>query len=127
MIVCLCVCVCVCVLFLRRSYMETSKFHKRARAHTHTNTHRWPSAIVLETVPRERWTGEQTENCALLGYYATSSGNSLPTFRDSLSVPSTMVKFILLKKNKNLRLLTLKDGTDKLSRNVRKELSLLAA
>ena len=33
------------------------------------------------------------ENCALLGYYATSSGNLLvPTFRDNLSVPSSGVK-----------------------------------
>jgi len=28
------------------------------------------------------------ENCVLLGYYAASSGNSLPTFRDDLPVPS---------------------------------------
>ena len=28
------------------------------------------------------------ENCALLGYYAASSGNFLPKFRDNLSVPS---------------------------------------
>jgi hypothetical protein len=27
------------------------------------------------------------EICALLGYYAASSGNSVPTFRDNLSVP----------------------------------------
>jgi hypothetical protein len=27
---------------------------------------------------------EADENCAVLGYYATSSGNSLPTFRDNL-------------------------------------------
>jgi len=27
------------------------------------------------------------ENCAPLGYYATSIGNPLPTFRDNLSVP----------------------------------------
>jgi len=27
------------------------------------------------------------ENCALLAYYAASSGNSLPTFRHNLSVP----------------------------------------
>jgi len=42
------------------------------------------------------------ENCALLGYYAASSGNSLPTFQDSL---------------------TLEDGTDRLSRIFGKELS----
>ena len=32
------------------------------------------------------------ENCALLGYYAASSGNFLPTFRDNLSVPSSGFK-----------------------------------
>jgi hypothetical protein len=31
---------------------------------------------------------EVDENLALLGYYATNSGNSLQTFRDSLSVKS---------------------------------------
>ena len=30
---------------------------------------------------------EGDENCALLGYYATCSGNLLPTFRDNLSGP----------------------------------------
>jgi hypothetical protein len=34
---------------------------------------------------------EVAENCALLGYYAASSGNFLPTFRDNLSVPSSKV------------------------------------
>jgi hypothetical protein len=29
------------------------------------------------------------EICALLGYYAALSGNSVPTFRDNLSVPSS--------------------------------------
>jgi hypothetical protein len=32
------------------------------------------------------------ENCALLGYYATSSAFPLPTFPDNLSVPSSRVK-----------------------------------
>jgi hypothetical protein len=32
------------------------------------------------------------ENCVLLGYYAASSGNSLPTFRDSLTVSSRPAK-----------------------------------
>jgi len=32
------------------------------------------------------------EICALLGYYAAYSGNSLPTFRDNLSVSSSRVK-----------------------------------
>jgi hypothetical protein len=30
--------------------------------------------------------------CALVGYYAASCGNCLPTFRDNLSVPSSRVK-----------------------------------
>jgi len=39
--------------------------------------------------------GERTlvpENCAFLGYFAASSGNSLPTFRNKLSVPSSRVR-----------------------------------
>jgi len=35
---------------------------------------------------------EAHENCALLGYYVASSGNSLPTFRNNVSVPSSRVK-----------------------------------
>jgi len=31
-------------------------------------------------------------NCALLGYYAWCSGNSLTTFQDNLSVPPSRVK-----------------------------------
>ena len=33
-----------------------------------------------------RFRGQVDENCALLGYYAGCSGNSLPTFRENLSV-----------------------------------------
>jgi hypothetical protein len=36
--------------------------------------------------------GFEAENCPLLGYYAASSGGSLPTFWDKLSVPSLRVK-----------------------------------
>jgi len=56
---------------------------------------------------------EVDESCALLGYYAASGCNILPTFRDNVSVPSSRVK--------NLGLLT-----DSLSRNVRKELLIPA-
>ena len=35
---------------------------------------------------------EMDENCTLLGYYAESSGNFLPTFRGNQSVPSSEVK-----------------------------------
>jgi len=65
---------------------------------------------------------EVDENCALLGHYAASSGNSLPTFRDILLVLPSRVKTNLL----GLEYLTPKDGTDRLSRNVGKEISLLA-
>jgi len=34
----------------------------------------------------------QTENCALLGYYAARNGNFLPTVRDNLSVSSSGFK-----------------------------------
>jgi len=34
----------------------------------------------------------KSENCALLNYYTTSSGNPLSTFRDNLSVSSSRVK-----------------------------------
>jgi len=35
---------------------------------------------------------DEGEHCALLGYCAASSGNSLPTFRDNLPVPSSSAK-----------------------------------
>jgi len=35
-------------------------------------------------------------NCALLGHYAASSGNLLPTFRDNLSVSSFLDLFLFL-------------------------------
>ena len=35
---------------------------------------------------------EVDENCVLLGYYAASSGNSLPTFRDKLSGTTSRTK-----------------------------------
>jgi hypothetical protein len=47
----------------------------------------WTLSYVI---PRLRL--EVIENSALLGYYAASSGNFLPTFRDNLSVPSLRVK-----------------------------------
>jgi hypothetical protein len=34
----------------------------------------------------------QVEICAVLGYYAASCGNSLPTFRGNVSVPSSKAK-----------------------------------
>jgi len=40
---------------------------------------------------------EVAENCALLGYYSASSGNFSPTFRDNLSVPSSVFKNLTLR------------------------------
>jgi hypothetical protein len=57
------------------------------------------------------------EICALLGYYASSNGNPLQTFRDNISVPSSRVK-----KSKKKGPLDLEDVIDTLSRNVDKEL-----
>jgi hypothetical protein len=57
--------------------------------------------------------------CALLGYYATLSASSVPTFRDNLSGPSSRIM--------KLDFLTLEDGTDTLSRNVGTQLPLNAA
>ena len=37
---------------------------------------------------------EVAENCALLGYYAASSDNFLPTFRENLSVSSSGFKSV---------------------------------
>jgi hypothetical protein len=55
---------------------------------------------------------EVDENCAALGYYATSSGNYLPTLWDNLSAPFSGYPAY---------------GTDRLSRNVGKKLPLLFA
>jgi hypothetical protein len=52
---------------------------------------------------------EADESCALLGYYAASSGNFFPTFRDNISVPSSGYK------NPKTWILNLEDGTDGLS------------
>ena len=72
---------------------------------------------------RENGSGERgvgrEENCTLLGCYAASGGNFLPTFRDNISVQHSGVKY--------QRFLTLEDGTDRLSRNVSNKLPPLAS
>lgn len=55
---------------------------------------------------------EVNENCALMGYYAACSGNSLSSFRNNLSVL--------------IWILALEEGTDTFSRNIVKELPLHA-
>jgi hypothetical protein len=61
------------------------------------------------------------ENCALLGYYAASSANFLPTFQGNLSVPYSRVKD--LKRIQGF--LTLEDGTEVVAK-LGKKLPLLA-
>jgi hypothetical protein len=46
------------------------------------------SARLLECVISD-FLREVDDNCTLMGYYAASRGNFLPTFRDNLSVPSS--------------------------------------
>jgi hypothetical protein len=70
------------------------------------------------------WINFYTDNSTPLDYYAANSGDSLPTFRENLSVPSSRVK----NPRRFLKIgPTLGDGTDRLSRNLSKELSQLAA
>jgi len=63
-----------------------------------------------------------TDNCALLSYYAASSGNSVPTFGTTylFHLQGSRIKQILT------GFLILEDGTDRRSRNVGKELQLLS-
>ena len=48
--------------------------------------------VVRATFALSSFSQPGEENCAPLGCYAASSGNSLPTFRDSLSVPSSVAQ-----------------------------------
>ena len=52
------------------------------------------NSLLVKTIYHFRadLSGASDEICALLGYYAASCGNCLPTFRDHVSVPSSRVK-----------------------------------
>ena len=63
------------------------------------------------------------EICTLLGYYTAYGCNSLPTFRDNLSVPSSRSR----NQRDYLNFLTLQDASNRLSQNVGKELLPYAA
>jgi hypothetical protein len=52
----------------------------------------WTTADVKCEVLISGFWREVDEICALLGYYIAYNGNSLPTFRGNLSVPSPRVK-----------------------------------
>jgi len=53
---------------------------------------RQPFARITHNRNINKYTNMRRENCALLDYYAASSGNSLPTFLDNLTIPSSRVK-----------------------------------
>jgi len=75
-----------------------------------TQTHPATRSMWNQVFPRGYWSStihyhasicmisgfrcEVDEICALLGYYADYSCNSLPTFRDNLSVPSVRVMIL---------------------------------
>ena len=89
----------------------------------------WAIRLLSLCVSEEGWTSVAVEisgfrrevdvTCARLGDYVAYSGNS---FLDNPSVPSSRVK-----KSTFLDFLTLQDGSDRLFRNVVKELLMYAA
>jgi hypothetical protein len=54
----------------------------------------WSGSSKLRKFLISGFRREVDKKCALLGYYAANSGNFLPTFRDSLSVPSSCVNIL---------------------------------
>jgi hypothetical protein len=49
-------------------------------------------ATICSTCVISVFRHEVDDKCTLLGYYTTSSGTFLPTFRDNILVPSSRVK-----------------------------------
>ena len=84
---------------------------RRYAAHTCT----FHLIYKLQAVWDSRFRRDVAENFTVLGYYAASSGNFMPTFRDNLLVPSS-----------GFTCLNREDGTDRLSWNVGKISPLLA-
>jgi hypothetical protein len=90
------------------------------------------SSVTVPTVPVHQQIIPSLEKCALLGCYTASSSNFLPMFRDNLWVPYSGVKkdfwqTIGLILRGQVDPLTPDDGTGRLSRNIGKKLTLLAA
>jgi len=74
------------VIFIKhmsRNYKRVATFWQKKFCH-----HLWSDACKKRAY---------FNSCALLGHYAASSGNFLPTFRDNLSVPSSWVNSSHLK------------------------------
>jgi hypothetical protein len=81
----------------------------------------FPQSMMKVTYEISDFRREADENCALMGFYTANSGNSLQTFRNNLSIPSSRVKN---QRSKQLGFFTFEDGTNSSSRNVGKELPL---
>jgi len=90
---------------VRHSWLNTCLYHPSSQSEFRMPFRRHPIMILLRDLRLPPRRGCER---AVLGYYAASNGNSLPTFRDNLSVPSSVIK-----------ILTLEDGTDILSRKRR--------
>jgi hypothetical protein len=84
---------CACIF---KAEADDSALKKPRHVALSENTCNWDCVCLFEI-------------CALLGYYAASYGNCLPTFRDNVSVPSSRVK-----SPNRIR----EDGTDTFFRNV---------
>jgi len=70
---------------------------------------------------------EVDKNCTLLGHYAASRGNFLPTFLETIFRSHLQGVKNPPPQNRDFGFLTPENGTDKLSRNVGKKFSLLTA
>jgi hypothetical protein len=89
--------------------LMTKWYNTNYIGHTINQKHKWTTTVTLQTRHMTYWNMVTTskvtafiteaqnfkkryENCTLLSYYATSSGNFLPTFQDKLAVPPSVVK-----------------------------------
>jgi hypothetical protein len=64
----------------------TSKALRHEAHHLHSCYRQYANPVTLCVSPAPLLTVKPTEKCVLLGHYAASSGNFLPTFRKNLSV-----------------------------------------
>jgi hypothetical protein len=76
---------------LLNSCISTGIAHYFVHVHSFLNLRSYQS-VHRQKIVRYRKPLKLNENCVPLGYYAACSGNTLPTFRDNLSVPFSMVK-----------------------------------
>jgi hypothetical protein len=87
--------------------------------------------ISLELCVISGFRRDADDICALLGYYATLSGSSVPTFRNNLSAPSSKGQEVQegpkRPRRKLLDFFIVEAGTVRLSRNVGTELPLNVA